>query len=57
MNSVLATLFIEQHSLKSKDDEALKQKGKELTQARKEKRLAKKEGKLVKEEDLEKGEK
>ena len=54
---MLATLFIEQHSLKSKDDEALKQKGKELTPARKEKRLAKKEGKAVKEEDLEKGEK
>ncbi|GAA5898910.1 MDR family MFS transporter [Sporobolomyces salmoneus] len=51
-NFITATLFIEQKSLKSKDDEALKQKGEDLMQERKEKKANKgKKG----EPDVEKG--
>ncbi|GAA5934197.1 MDR family MFS transporter [Sporobolomyces koalae] len=49
-NFVIATLLIEQHSLKSKDDEALRQKGHDLMRERKEAKARKKQGK-----DLERG--
>ncbi|GAA5831942.1 hypothetical protein JCM3766R1_000164 [Sporobolomyces carnicolor] len=43
VNFVTATLFIEQNSLKSKDDEALKQKGKDLMRERKAKKALKRQ--------------
>ncbi|GAA6063864.1 hypothetical protein JCM10212_003555 [Sporobolomyces blumeae] len=59
VNFIAATLLIETHSLKSKDDAALKEKGKEISRRRKEKkqdRKAKRTRPAHDDEDLEKQE-